>query len=151
MQICKEGRHNQFSSAYRGSPHRRKSAASHGIDMVWLSRSRISLGRKGAFCFQKCLLFCFCFVTLKNYNKQCKDAKMEEDIFRGKSRAFTAVFHTESQTDFQLSFSVYFSNVHSTPVASKNCLHVSLMQRLQDRPKKMSFRQDFERQNTKKS
>ena len=36
-------------SAYRGSSHRRKGAARNIIDMVWLYRSPILVGRKGVF------------------------------------------------------------------------------------------------------
>jgi hypothetical protein len=36
-------------STYRGSSHRRKRAASHLIDMFWLYRSPIPVGRKGLF------------------------------------------------------------------------------------------------------
>ncbi len=36
-------------SAYRGSSLRRKGNASHLIDMVWLYRSPIPVGRKGLF------------------------------------------------------------------------------------------------------
>jgi hypothetical protein len=55
-----------------------------------------------------------------------------------------------------LSFDVYFSNVHCRPIASKNCLHVSLIQILQEQTscpvkkdrKRLTLDEDFLDTNT---
>jgi hypothetical protein len=41
----------------RGNLHRRKDTASHKIDMVWLYRSPILVGRRGVFNLFKCRLY----------------------------------------------------------------------------------------------